>query len=78
MHNYTLISKLFSGYLKKYIIQCREFRKNSAKCKILTLKIIQKPDQVMLRSGAAKSKNMIFVVYIKYMRKISNILKLIF
>ena len=47
MHNYTLITKLFSRYFKKYIIQCRKLRENPAKCEILALKVIQKPDQVM-------------------------------
>lgn len=78
MHNYTSITKLLSRYFKKYIIQCRKFRENPAKCEILALEVIQNPDQVMLCTGAAKSEDLIFVMYIKYMRKISDILKLIF
>lgn len=78
MHNYTSITKLFSRYFKKYIIQCRKFRENPAKCEILALEVIQNPDQVMLCTGAAESEDLIFVMYIKYMRKISDILKLIF
>ena len=78
MHNYTLITKLFSRYFKKYIIQCRKLRENPAKCKILALKVIQKPDQVMLCAGTAKSEDLIFIMYIEYMRKISDILKLLF
>ena len=73
MHNYTSITKLFSRYFKKYIIQCRKF-----KCEILALEVIQNPDQVMLCTGAAKSEDLIFIMYIKYMGKISDILKLLF
>lgn len=65
MHNYTLITKLFSRYFKKYIIQCRKLRENPAKCEILALKVIQKPDQVMLCTGAAKSEDLIFIMYLK-------------
>lgn len=78
MYNYTSITKLFSCYFKKYIIQCRKFRENSAECEILALEIIQKPDQVMLCAGTAKSEDLIFIMYIEYMRKISDILKLLF
>lgn len=78
MHNYTLITKLFSRYFKKYIIQCRKLRENPAKCEILALKVIQKPDQVMLCTGAAKGEDLIFIMYIKYMRKIPDILNLFF
>ena len=78
MHNYTLITKLFSRYFKKYIIQCRKFRENPAKCEILALEVIQNPDQVMLCTGAAKGEDLIFIMYIKYMRKITDILNLFF
>ena len=78
MHNYTSITKLFSRYFKKYIIQCRKFRENPAKCEILALEVIQNLDQVMLCTGAAKSEDLIFIMYIKYMGKISDILKLLF
>lgn len=78
MHNYTLITKLFSRYFKKYIIQCRKLRENPAKCEILALEVIQKPDQVMLCTGAAKREDLIFIMYIEYMRKIPDILKLFF
>ena len=78
MHNYTLITKLFSRYFKKYIIQCRKLRENPAKCEILALEVIQNPDQVMLCTGAAEYENLIFIVQIKYMRKTADVLQMPF
>ena len=74
----ALIAKLFSGNLKKDIIQSRKFGENSSKSNILTLKVVQKPNQIVLCACTAKSENLIFVMDIEYMRKISNILQMIF
>ena len=78
MSEKLLIAKLLSGDFQKNIVQCRKFGKYSSEGDILTLQIIQKANQIMLCTGAAKSEDLIFIMYIKYMGKISDILKLLF
>lgn len=49
MFSPPLISQLFTRDLQKYIIQGGHFREYSSEWNVLALKIIQDPDQIMLR-----------------------------
>ena len=78
MFSPPLISQLFTRDLQKYIIQGGHFREYSSEWNVLALKIIQDPDQVMLRSCTPDCQDLALIMYVKNMLQFPDFFKIVF